>query len=64
MTQPIAFSVAMLAWGLLAFPQSYTAAARAQTLQQIQVRASSGRQNCQSTGKVSMPTCKGAPSLG
>lgn len=40
MTQPLAFTTAMLAWGLMSFPQSYTGSVRTQTLQQIQVRRS------------------------
>lgn len=41
MTQPIAFTTAMLAWGLLEFPKGY-GSATAGVLAQIQVRKGLG----------------------
>jgi hypothetical protein len=40
MTQPIAFTTAMLAWGLLQFPKGFGASKNG-VLQQIQVRSAS-----------------------
>lgn len=38
MTQPTAFTTAMLAWGLLQFPKGFKGGSTSGVLQQIQVR--------------------------
>ena len=46
MTQPTAFTTAMLAWGLLQFPKGFKGGSQTGVLQQIQVRCCSRLQAC------------------